>query len=55
MDVVKFAQFVKIAESDSISRAASTLSIAQPALSHFVRQLEDELECTLFERNGHDV
>jgi LysR family nitrogen assimilation transcriptional regulator len=55
MDVVKFAQFVKIAEAGSISRAASALSIAQPALSRFVRQLEDELECTLFERNGRGV
>lgn len=44
--------FVEIARSGSFSRAASLLSIAQPALSRQVRLLEAELAAPLFHRNG---
>lgn len=55
MELSRFAYFVKIAEARSISRAALALGVAQPALSRFVRQLEDDLDCVLFERNGRGV
>ena len=55
MELSRFAYFVKIAEAGSISRAALALGVAQPALSRFVRQLEEDLDCILFERNGRGV
>ncbi len=55
MELSRFTYFVKIAEAGSISRAALALGVAQPALSRFVRQLEDDLDCVLFERNGRGV
>jgi LysR family nitrogen assimilation transcriptional regulator len=47
--------FKHVAELGSFTRAASFLSIVQPALSRQVRQLEIELGQTLFERNGRGV
>jgi LysR family nitrogen assimilation transcriptional regulator len=44
-----------VAELGSFTRAASFLSIAQPALSRQVRSLEVELRQSLFERNGRGV
>ena len=44
--------FVKVAELGSFTRAASALSIAQPALSRQVRLLEVELRQNLLVRNG---
>jgi LysR family nitrogen assimilation transcriptional regulator len=47
--------FVRIAELGSISRAASHLRVAQPALTRQVQRLEDELGVALFTRVNRGV
>lgn len=44
--------FVAIVQAKNISKAASSLHVSQPALSRQIKQLEDEVGQTLFER-GH--
>ena len=44
--------FVEIAQAGSLSQAARTLSIAQPALSQLVANLEHEMGATLFHRRA---
>src|SRR5918995_7408678 len=55
MDLKKLGQFLAIIEAGSLSGAAKRLNIAQPALSHAVQALEDELGVTLFERHARGV
>ena len=52
MDIKQLRYFVNVAELGSFSKAAAFLSIAQPALSRQIRNLEDELETRLLHRNG---
>ena len=47
--------FVRIAELGSITRAASHLRVAQPALTRQVQRLEDELGVALFTRVNRGV
>ncbi len=39
-------------ETRNFSKAAEILFISQPAVSNQIKQLEEELECTLFKRKG---
>jgi LysR family transcriptional regulator, nitrogen assimilation regulatory protein len=55
MDLKQLEYFRHVAELGSFTRAASFLSVVQPALSRQVRQLETELGQNLFERNGRGV
>jgi LysR family nitrogen assimilation transcriptional regulator len=55
MDLKQLEYFRHVAELGSFTRAASFLSVVQPALSRHVRQLEVELGQSLFERNGRGV
>jgi LysR family nitrogen assimilation transcriptional regulator len=55
MELKQLEYFRHVAELGSFTRAASFLSVVQPALSRQVRQLEIELGQTLFERNGRGV
>lgn len=55
MDLKQLEYFRHVAELGSFTRAASFLSVVQPALSRQVRQLEVELGQNLFERNGRGV
>jgi LysR family nitrogen assimilation transcriptional regulator len=55
MDIRQLEYFVHVAELGSFTRAASLLSIAQPALSRQVRLLETELKQALLYRNGRGV
>ena len=55
MELRQLEYFKHVAELGSFTRAATFLSVVQPALSRQVRQLEIELGQTLFERNGRGV
>src|SRR6202035_777748 len=52
MDLKQLEYFRHVAELGSFTRAASFLSVVQPALSRQVRQLEVVLGQNLFARNG---
>lgn len=47
--------FLAVAEAGGFSRAASSLSVAQPILSRQIKALESELGIQLFYRNGRGV
>ncbi|WP_011299229.1 LysR family transcriptional regulator [Cupriavidus necator] len=55
VDVRGLRGFLAVAAAGSISRAAETLHIAQPALSLQIRQLEDTLGVALFTRSHRGV
>lgn len=55
MDRRSLRYFQAVAEFGSISRAAESLRISQPAISRQIGRLEDILECALFARHGHGV
>lgn len=47
--------FIEIARSGSITTAAATLHIAQPALSHHIGAMEEELGVSLLQRHARGV
>ncbi|MYN13868.1 LysR family transcriptional regulator [Pusillimonas sp. TS35] len=51
MDIKQLRTVLAIAETGSLTRAATLLHVVQPALSRQLRQLEEELGTPLFERN----
>jgi LysR family nitrogen assimilation transcriptional regulator len=53
--ISKYPFFIRAAEAGAISRAAEQLRVAQPALSRYIRDLEQEVGVLLFERNGRGV
>jgi len=55
LSVKQLREFVAVAEAGSITRAAQTLYVAQPALSLAIRRLETQLGVTLFERMPRGV
>ena len=55
MDLRKLRQFLMVAESPSLSRAAERLHIAQPALTQAMKSLEQELGVILIERHARGV
>jgi DNA-binding transcriptional LysR family regulator len=55
MDTHRLKYFLRIAEEGSITRAARSLGIAQPALSRQIRLLEEDLGITLFQRTRRGV
>jgi DNA-binding transcriptional LysR family regulator len=55
MDTHRLKYFLRIAEEGSITRAADTLGIAQPALSRQIRLLEEDLGVVLFRRTRRGV
>ena len=55
MEIRHLKYFVKIAEMLNFSEAAKALFITQSTLSQQIRQLEQEVNAQLFERNNHNV
>ena len=52
MQISQLTAFLAVAELQSFSLAAERLHITQPAVSKRIRQLEDNLKTTLFDRIG---
>lgn len=55
MELNQIKQFRVIARTESISKAAELLFIAQPSLSQTLKRLETELGTPLFERRGRRI
>jgi LysR family nitrogen assimilation transcriptional regulator len=55
LDIRPIYYFVHVVTSGSFSRAAASLSIAQPVLSKFIKRLEENLQTRLLYRNGRGV
>jgi DNA-binding transcriptional LysR family regulator len=55
VDIRQLRAFVMVAQELSFLGAAQRLFVSQPALSQTVRQLEAQLDVTLFERNTRKV
>lgn len=55
IDFNLYKTFVAIAKTGSISRAAEVLYVSQPAVSRNLKQLEDDLDCKLFNRTSKGV
>ncbi len=55
MDLRALRYFVGVVDAGSLSRAASVLYVAQPALTAQVRRLEDEFGVQLLERSHAGV
>lgn len=47
--------FLTVAKSGSISKAANELYVSQPAISHNIKMLEENLNCKLFNRTAKGV
>jgi DNA-binding transcriptional LysR family regulator len=55
LDVYGLQVFLEAARAQSFTRAAETLAITQPAVSHQIKTLEDYLQTELFERTGRSI
>lgn len=53
MEIRHLRYFIAIAEARGFARAESILHVSQPALSRQIRDLEEELGVTLFDRTSH--
>ncbi|MDD6651768.1 MAG: LysR family transcriptional regulator [Eggerthellales bacterium] len=55
MNLSQLYYFQHLAEVQHYTRAAEDLYITQPALSHAIASLEDELGCSLFQKDGRNM
>jgi len=54
-NIKHWTNFLKVAQTGSLSRVADGLGIAQPVLSRQIRALEEEFDTVLFERTGRGM
>lgn len=55
IDINKYKVFLAVADYKSFSKAAEYLYISQPAISHAIKELEEQLDTKLFIRNKKTV
>ena len=55
MELRHLRYFIAVAEEENVSRAALKLHVSQPAISRQIRDLEDEIGFSLFERSAKSV
>ena len=55
MTLQQLHYFIVTAKQRSFTRAAELCMVSQPALSHAIRELEQELNCSLFVRQGRRI
>lgn len=55
MDIRTLRYFVEVVRQQSFTRAAERLFVTQPTISKMLKNLEDELECTLIIRDGRKL
>ncbi|BBI32743.1 LysR family transcriptional regulator [Cohnella abietis] len=55
MELNQMEYFLTVAKLQHVTRAAEALSITQPAISHSIAKLEEELRMPLFERSGRNL
>lgn len=55
MDITQFQYFKVIAETGSLTKAAETLHISQPAMSAMLKKFEEELNVELFDRSPNRI
>lgn len=52
MDLDKVTYLLALADTRNYSRAAEQCHISQPALTRYIKNLEEELNVTLFDRSS---
>lgn len=55
MELRNLTTFIHVAELGSFTKAAEQLGYSQSTVSFQIKQLEDELDCLLFERINHTI
>ena len=51
MDFKQYQYVLKVAELQNMTKAANEIYVSQPALSHYIAKVEDEIGAVLFNRN----
>ncbi|MBQ3166220.1 MAG: LysR family transcriptional regulator, partial [Clostridia bacterium] len=55
MELRNLITFIHVAELGSFTKAAEQLGYSQSTVSFQIKQLEEELDCLLFERINHTI
>ena len=55
MDLDKVTYLLALADTRNYSRAAEQCHISQPALTRYIKNLEEELNVTLFDRSSFPI
>ncbi len=55
MEIRNLITFVQVAELNSFTKAAKALDYSQSTVSFQIKQLENEMDCLLFERINHTI
>ena len=55
MELTHIKYFLEVARTEHVTKSAKTLCIVQPALTHAIHKLEDELGVKLFKTQGRNI